>query len=66
MKIRELIKELQKFPNQDAEVRVNHWLLLTKSDKVVLNWSKPTELLRQADGSLDFIVINTEQVSEDI
>ena len=66
MKVRDLINELKKFPNQDAEVIVQHWMLATRSDKVIFNLTKATGIAKKADGSDDSIFIETERAEEDI
>lgn len=66
MKVKELIQKLQSLPNQEAEVIVQHWVLLKKSDKVVVNMSKPTKILVPADGSNHTVMIDTEKIEEDL
>lgn len=66
MKIKELIEQLQKVSNQEAEVFVNHWLIATKSDKVIVSLSKVQDVVFPVDGKFNTITINTEKVEEDI
>lgn len=66
MKVYELIEELKKIPNQNAEVKVQHWLLAKKSDKVIINITSAKEILRRLDGNVDEVVIDTEQFKENI
>ncbi|ASA20935.1 hypothetical protein B9T62_09150 [Paenibacillus donghaensis] len=66
MKVSELIEKLQEIPNKDAEVNVHHWLLATKTDKVILSWSKVTGILVPLDGEYNQITIETDKVEEDI
>lgn len=66
MKVKELIEQLQKVANQEAEVLVNHWVIATKSDKMLVNLSKVQDVVFPVDGKFDTITINTEKVEEDI
>jgi hypothetical protein len=66
MKVKELIAELEKIPNKEAEVNIHHWVLAKKSDKVILNSSKTTGVLVPLDGSFESVTIETEKIEEDI
>ena len=66
MKVRDLIAELEKLPNKDAEVLVQHWMLATRTDKVILNYTKVKGILRKVDGSVDSVLIDSGKIEEDI
>lgn len=65
MKVSDLIEKLERIPNKNAEVRVQHVVLLEKSDKVVFNWSKVDDILVPVDGSYDVITLSSEKVVEE-
>lgn len=66
MKVKELIEQLQKVSNQEAEVLVNHWVVATKSEKVLVNLSKVQDVVFPVDGEFNTITLNTEKVEEEI
>lgn len=66
MKVSELIEVLNRVPNKDAEVFIHHWLLATKSDKVIVSQTKATQVLQPLNGSNDKIVIESDQYEENI
>jgi hypothetical protein len=66
LKVHELISQLQRVSNQDADVYVDHIFGLTKSDKVLINMSKATMVLVPAVGAVDKITISTEPFEEEL
>ncbi|MGH0427616.1 hypothetical protein [Bacillus pretiosus] len=66
MKVHELIKHLQEFPNQDAEVMVQYLITAKKSDKVIPGLVKATELLVDLKGTRDCAYISTAVIEEEI
>ena len=67
MKVKELIKHLEEFPNKDADVSVSIMLALTKSDKVIPTMTKVKDIIVPLDrNDTSAIVLNTEIIEEDI
>ncbi|GAA3326180.1 hypothetical protein GCM10020331_061030 [Ectobacillus funiculus] len=62
MKIKELIEQLQKkCLTKKLKFLVNHWLVATKSDKVIVSLSKVQDVVFPVDGKFNTITINTEK-----
>ncbi|MFL0365367.1 hypothetical protein ACH0BF_20375 [Pseudobacillus sp. 179-B 2D1 NHS] len=67
MKIKELISELEKYPNQDADIIVQLMVVLKKSDKIIPTLTKVTGISVPLDpNDKTKIALNTEVIEEDI
>lgn len=67
MKVKELIKHLEEFPNKDADVAVSIMMALTKSDKVIPTMTKVKDILVPLDrNDTSAFVLSTEIIEEDI
>lgn len=67
MKVSELIKHLEEFPNKDAEVAMSAILTLKKSNKVIPTMAMVEDVLVPLDkNDKSMIVLKTKIIEENI
>lgn len=67
MKVKELIKQLEEYPNQVADVIVSIMMVLKKSDTIIPTVAKITDISFPLDtNDRSVIALNTEVIEEDI
>ncbi|AJH78454.1 hypothetical protein [Heyndrickxia coagulans] len=67
MKVYELIKELENYPHQDAEIGVNFQITLAQSDKIISNITKVNGILKPLNKNDNTtVLLDTEEIRENI
>jgi protein subunit release factor A len=67
MKVKELIKHLEEYPNKDADVSVMIIMALEKSNKVIPTMTTVKNILVPVDNNdTSHIVLSTETIKENI